>query len=276
VYSDAITYDAQGDGWKRLAYGSSDYIKINTIYNYYEGNNPHNGNLRYDSGHEYFTYLQRIFKHAEDNSLFDSRCYVEGYNSIEEDLNPGGRPIGFSGLIYSAETVLDYDKYLSADTKVHYFGNYTYGHWEVKVCNKTTNECTTVSSTTSTTDVHIYVKENPLNDDSKRYKVEYVSDGTPIYGDDYQIESGCTTGGRICIDNEIQPWQSDDSVTNQIVNNKRLKIIFNMKYCFNSKEGQNELKYIDDVVLNYLTQMVPSTAIFDVEYKYCEFNYDGC
>ena len=74
----------------------------------------------------------------------------------------------------------------------------------------------------------------------------------------------------------IEDFTDIDDVTNQIVNNKRLKIIFNMKYCFNSKEGQNELKYIDDVVLNYLTQMVPSTAIFDVEYKYCEFNYDGC
>jgi hypothetical protein len=230
VYSDAITYDAQGDGWKRLAYGSSDYIKINTIYNYYEGNNPHNGNLRYDSGHEYFTYLQRIFKHAEDNSLFDSRCYVEGYNSIEEDLNPGGRPIGFSGLIYSAETVLDYDKYLSADTKVHYFGNYrTRGNANV-------------------------IKK---------------------YGTDYKIESGCTTG-RICIDNEIQPWQSDDPVTNQIVNNKRMKIVFNMKNDFASREGQEELKYIDEIVMNYLTQMLPSTVIVEAEYRFCDFDNSEC
>ena len=67
-----------------------------------------------------------------------------------------------------------------------------------------------------------------------------------------------------------------DDVSNQIVNNKRLKIIFNMKYPFNSKDGQCELKYIDEIVMNYLTQLVPSTAIFDVEYNYCEFNYDGC
>jgi hypothetical protein len=171
--------------------------------------------------------------------------------------------------------VTDYDSYISADTKVHYFGNYTYGHWEVKVCSGATSVCTTVTSTTSTTDAYIYVKENPLND-NKRYKVEYVSDGTPIYGDDYQIESGCTTGGRICIDNEIQPWQSDDPVTNQIVNNKRMKIVFNMKNDFASREGQEELKYIDEIVMNYLTQMLPSTVIVEAEYNFCGFNNTDC
>ena len=228
VYSDMITYEAQGDGWKRLKYNSSDYIKINTIHNYYEGNNPHNGNLRYDSGHEYFTYFQRIFKYAEDNGLFDTRCYGEGYDSLEEKLNPDGIPIGFSNLICSAETVLDYDKYLSADTKVHYFGNYR-----------------TINGT---------VKK---------------------YGNDYQIESGCTTG-RICIDNEIQPWQSDDPVTNQIVNNKRIKIKFNMKNDFASQEGQEELKYIDEIVMNYLTQMLPSTVIVEAEYNFCDFDNTDC
>jgi hypothetical protein len=58
-----------------------------------------------------------------------------------------------------------------------------------------------------------------------------------------------------------------DDVTNQIVNNKRLKIIFNMKYPFNTKNGQCELKYIDDIVLNYLTQMIPSTAILHIKYE---------
>jgi hypothetical protein len=115
-----------------------------------------------------------------------------------------------------------------------------------------------------------------LNDDNKRYKVEYVSDGTSIYGDDYQIESGCTTGGRICIDNEIQPWQSSDSVTNQIVNNKRIKIRFNMKNAFASKQGQIELKYIDDIVMNYLTQLVPSTTIVEIEYNFSEFTNTSC
>ena len=131
-------------------------------------------------------------------------------------------PIGFSNLICSAETVLDYDTFLSADTKVHYFGNY-------KTVNGTVKK----------------------------------------YGNDYQIESGCTTG-RICIEDEIQPWQSDDPVTNQIVNNKRMKIVFNMKNKFDSREGQEELKYIDEIVMNYLTQMLPSTVIVEAEYNFLE------
>ena len=271
VFSDMVAYSQSEDGWIRLKTTDRDYRKINTIYNYYEGNNGHNGNMKYDSGHEYFTYFQRLFKYAEDNDLFDTRCYGEGYNDLYVKLHPNDKPIGFTGLVHPNESVTDYDSYIKADTKVHYFGNYTYGHWEVKVCDKATNGCTTVTSTTSTTDAYIYVKENPLNDDNKRYKVEYVSDGTPIYGDDYQIESGCTTGRRICIDNEIQPWQSNDSVTNQIVNNKRIKIRFNMKNDFNSKQGQIGLKYIDDIVMNYLTQLIPSTAIVDIEYNFSRF-----
>ena len=68
-----------------------------------------------------------------------------------------------------------------------------------------------------------------------------------------------------------------DDVTNQIVNNKRLKIKFYMKSCnFSSKDGQEELKYMDKIVMNYLTQMLPSTVITDIEYNFCNYGYDEC
>ena len=41
-----------------------------------------------------------------------------------------------------------------------------------------------------------------------------------------------------------------------------------MKNNFASKEGQKELKYIDEIVMNYLTQMIPSTVIFEADYTY--------
>ena len=249
VFSDIITYEVNSDGWRRLKYNDSDYFKINTIHNYYKGNNGHNGNMKYDSGHEYFTYFQRLFKYAEDNSLFDTRCYREGYDDLFDRLHPGGVPIGFSNLINSNEAVTDYDSYLSTDTKVHYFGNYK------DKSNKTT--CKTI---------HIYGDNTSLSN---------VDEWKKFYGNDRTI-TPYSIGSGIRINGEVEPHTSSDSVTNQIVNNKRLKIIFNMKYSFDSKNGQIELKYIDDIVMNYLTQMIPSTVITEIEYNFCDFNNTEC
>ena len=34
-----------------------------------------------------------------------------------------------------------------------------------------------------------------------------------------------------------------------------------------SQIGASEMKYIDDIVMNYLTQMIPSTAILQIRYE---------
>jgi hypothetical protein len=208
--------------------------------------------MKYDSGHEYFTYFQRLFKYAEDNDLFDTRCYGEGYNHLYENLHPSGNTIGFSGLIHPNEDVTDYDNYISADTKVHYFGNYKKAKW-----------CVSAECFSSTTEAVICKKKN------KAYSATPVTnniDKIYIYGTDYSIGTGNTL-----ITGEKQPHTSSDPITNQIVNNKRIRITFNMKKAFASKDGQIELKYIDDIVMNYLTQLIPSTAIVDIEYNFSEF-----
>jgi hypothetical protein len=43
-----------------------------------------------------------------------------------------------------------------------------------------------------------------------------------------------------------------------------------MKNSFVTKEGQEELKYVDEIIMNYLTQMIPSTTILEVEYNFCD------
>ena len=290
VFSDMITYETNGNGWRRLRKKDADYLKINTISNYYDGNNGHTGLMKYDSGHEYFTYFQRLFKYSEDNGLFDTRCYREGFNDLYNVLNPDDKPIGFSGLIHPNEAVTDYDTYISADTKVHYFGNYKKAKWCVG------NKC----DFKSTTEADIYRREHgiitPATSEIESINIYGTSDEyekckcpslgittktcdpwrcfygkTPNY---YQITSAATSGVKI--DNEIQPHYSPDPVTNQIVNNKRIKIKFNMKNKFNTKAGQIELKYIDDIVMNYLTQMIPSTVITEIEYNFCGFNNREC
>lgn len=243
VFSDTISQDYSTNGWRRLKKTDPDYLKVNTIENYYEGNNGHNGNLHYDSGHEYFTYFQRLFKYAEDNGLFDTRCYREGFNGVYDSVHD----IGFQGLINPVEEIKDYDDYLSVDTKTHYYGNY-----------KTRKSNNTIDK--------IYIYGNGAKYESGAWENFYGKE--PSY---YSIGDGVRATG------EIQPHTSSDDVTNQIVNNKRLKIRFFMKSCdFASKDGQIELKYMDKIVMNYLTQMLPSTVITEIEYNFCNYAYDEC
>lgn len=318
VFSDMITYSQSEDGWVRLKTSDRDYRKINTIYNYYEGNNGHNGNMKYDSGHEYFTYFQRLFKYAEDNDLFDTRCYGEGYNHLYENLHPSGNTIGFSGLIHSNEDVTDYDGYLSADTKVHYFGNYktrksdntidkiyVYGtDYKINglfhiVCLDGNNKVVGCLFPANPDTLNTTIKKNTVFPEGT---TKIILNTTKKVGDGWEDgwvgsngETISTSGyyhktinlndeGKLTSDitnelqylncrtyGETQPHTSTDPVTNQIVNNKRIRITFNMKNDFNSKQGQIELKYIDDIVMNYLTQLIPSTAIADIEYNFSKF-----
>ena len=195
------------NGWRRLKYSDEEYRKISTLTNYFNGNNPHNGNLTYDNGYEYFKYFKTLFKYACEEELFDDRCHDNVYDLVQmlqEDK------YGFSSL-----TEENY-KNLDADTKIHYFGNYlpkgkgTYKHINQMDCGK-------------------------YGDVTKLYK----------------------------------NLDGDDPVTNQIMNTKRIEIKFFIDDfgddCKWSKWSQ--IKYIDDIIMGYLTQMIPSTAILSVNYS---------
>ena len=63
-----------------------------------------------------------------------------------------------------------------------------------------------------------------------------------------------------------------DEITNHILNNKRITIKFYLHNEWHSNPGQCEVKYLDSVVMNYLSQMIPSTAIVDIQYIYNNAN----
>ena len=204
--------------------------------------------------------------------------------------------IGFSGLINSVEEIKEHDEFLIEDTKIHFFGNYK----EKDGGNDNNNTPQYYSDNIN----KVWVYGN-----SKKY--EYKCDDTPCgkykengantcnpwkcfykeYEDDidyYHINNGDGINGDGGLDKykydnlpdavkSIIKEEDIDDVTNQIVNNKRLKIKFYMKSCnFSSKDGQEELKYMDKIVMNYLTQMLPSTVITDIEYNFCNYGYDEC
>lgn len=188
------------EGWRRLKYSDDDYKRISTITNYFGGNNPHNGNMVYDNGYEYFSYFKELFKYACDNYLFDERCFDNVDASIDDEI----KDIGFSSLTSS-----NYSNGLTSDGKVHYFGNY--------VMSGTSKEVTY-----DTMD-----------------KMDCSAKAKNMYG-------------------------LTDKVTNQIMNTKRMCITFYLDKFDGNK--WNQVKYLDDIIMSYLTQMIPSTTILNIKY----------
>ena len=72
---------------------------------------------------------------------------------------------------------------------------------------------------------------------------------------------------------DIDTATTVDASTNQIVNNKRLKMkIYLRNKSWTSNDGLCELKYLDEIVIPYITQMIPSSTIFEVQYVEREAN----
>lgn len=245
--------DTNNDGWKRLSLYDYDYLKINTNINYNKGNNPHSGEMNYDNGHEYFTYFKRLFKYSLDNNLFDERCY-DTFNDLnmEDYYVDEVMKYGFSGLIENDESIMQYDNMLVEDSKIHYFGNYKTKKGEPK------------------SDGYINIDKIWIYGQNK----ERVENFRITYSDEIDNVENDISGYTLSANTEngwiedINPYfeKSNDEVTNQIVNNKRLLINFNLHYKWYTKSGQEEIKYLDDIVMNYLTQMIPSSTILQIQY----------
>ena len=149
--------------------------------------------------------------------------------------------------------MLQYDKFLNPDTKIHFFGNYLKKDEE-----------------TNTYTRYIYGENCERFENFKEFYSGDTTDDMEMY-----ILSASTDEGWIEEYNPYNPVESlcptvsagtIDEVTNQIMNNKRFELVFYLHEEWYTREGQEELKYLDDIVANYLTQLVPSTVIYSVKY----------
>lgn len=110
-----------------------------------------------------------------------------------------------------------------------------------------------------------YAYENDLFDE--RCYENFDQSATTISGIGFKIRSGFDNN---LIDKKVSGFTTSSNkstITNQTLNTKLIQIRFNLHYenPF-SHDGQCELKYLDDIVMNYLTQMIPSTAILQIKY----------
>lgn len=262
--------DVTPDGWKQLAETDDDYRRVNSIKDYYKGNNPHNGNQSYDNGHEYFLYFKELFKYAYENEEFDYRCYEDylPYDDIAQ--------IGFSGLVSNDASNVNYDGNLIVDNKVHYFGNY-----KKPIATNSSNKDRISSNGNIERYIYAYDDDGDYDHDLREnYATRYGLDKKDLSGvsgynlskEEYMIDgfSGYTKESVNKL-KDIDTATPIDASTNQIVNNKRLKMkvyLRNKNWAFNyeNNDGLCEVKYLDEIVIPYITQMIPSSTIFEVQY----------
>lgn len=227
------------DGWKQIKENSYDYYKINTVKDYISGNNPHIGNFIYDEGREYFSYFNHLFKYPYENNLFDMRCYNEGFSF--DEIIPS---IGFEDL--KVDTISEYNGLLTEDTKIHYFGKSYQNNEEGGF------------------DYYSLADDrNPnasMDENHYLYSIKDVyANRTPKIVDGQEVEG--TLYGEKYEDNEVL-----SGATEQIMNTKKMDISFYVRSEEYTKEYLQEVKYIQDVILPYVEQMIPPTTIWSVHY----------
>ena len=268
-----------GNGWNQLSTKSNDYLNINSIVNNFKGNNPHRGNLKYDNGYEYISYFTELFKYAVENNKFDSRCYG-GKDKYLEDLEKIiGK--GFSIAKKNGANVATIDKCKKTytcyeDSKIHYFGNkYTLnGKYETEI---TTYSGVSPTILDSIFDSISYSAETET-EFIKPYTTSAYSGVTNLMFNEISGNTSSDSEYTIFDDEEYKDFTDDSKIddttygyTEQIVNTKVVDITFNIDDVQKDIEYSNNLimtKYLDSVIIPYLTQMIPSNTILNVYYKY--------
>lgn len=266
-------------GWRRLKQSDYEYHKVQLLRNYFKGNNPHNGNMVYDSGHEYFMHFKELFKYPIDNDLFDARCYNDLYAEIENTI----KDYGFTGLVDENEEIKSYDNFMTKDNKIHYFGNYKKRPEQQTQAESDEQETSSDVPEPNVKEIYIYT-QNPivLSGYITVYQAAYSGGGVTVsmymFNENEKMVLGIDKSGKTIYDTTYtgKTGETVDNVTNQILNNKRFDLKLNMHsggtgdgiwgQNWYSNDGQTEFKYLEDVVMHYTEQMIPSTAIWDVKY----------
>ncbi len=271
-YSSNRIDNGSNGGWRRLSVNDNRYKIINTIVNDNKGNNPHNGNMVYDNGTEYFKYYEQLFKHALEEDLFDERCYDDYFGEVEE----------IGGYGFKFDNAIDIIKEERDAACSYYIKGKNY---EIKECN---NQITTKVIALNYKTNHDGLKKIIYTDDSTwknriqtilntKYSGKDIKDLTKeeLEGLETSLREFCCNpvdGFYDCIDDMYEKLdfyyiKDSGTTTNEILNTKFMKITFYLHNEAFSQQGQCEMKYLDDIVMNYLTQMIPSTTILQIRYE---------
>lgn len=245
------------EGWSQILTTDDDYRYIDLFAEKYKGNNPHASHPSYDNGSEYLVNYASLFKYNIDDGNINPNCYkdYETYTEYISDLkNIGFR---FSSSPQLSELICNgnYSQSVFDDCKIHYFGDLT----------KLNEEC------------------NPKNWQRycyERYDKEFIGNSVLnlsrnnmksysafTYGDDSEYKVANDSASLKTYLEEKVKELAWNGMPEQVINTKVFELTFYVHYNKGTDKYYNEVKYIDSVILPYVEQMIPSTAIFKVYYK---------
>ena len=208
---------------------------LESVIENHKGNNPHGAFIKYDDGETYIDYFKKIFKYSLENENFNDSMYT-----CE------------NGLLNSEVEKIGFDIERQADNvKIWYFTNTNNVEENKKLVELTLNE-------------------NNVNTYDVLYKgVKYKN----IKGSNYSYKKNEQKNVKIGIDNdytffesEVSPYnfengeKYDEVAANSIINNKKILIEFSNGLMDNSVFP----RFLQECILPYLTQIIPSTTIWEV------------
>ena len=269
-----ITYSTilGNGGWKHLKNTDPEAIRAARIDNYFKANNPHSDIINgYDGGYEYISRFNQLFKYPINNDLFNFKMY--GYNGIspyEIELENSLSKVGFDNLDTDSSVTIDlrdnYNEYV--DSKIHFFGD-MYKNKPSKPYINAFYDYINGSATTLyglSDSVDITKEENIW-----RYGKKKSTDTSVSVYNLYNVPRETLTIRDVAASaNSCYVSSADDTDyhTERIINTKVLDISFRTGLNLYTKSYLERYKYIDDVLIKYLQQLVPSTCI-------CRINYGG-
>lgn len=191
------------NGWVRLLTTDQSFKDLSYLQNNYLGNNPHNGNFKYDDGSAYIGIYSKLFNYAIDNKTINFNCFPDKTRD---------------------EVLCEYDKFGFVDihkriksNKIEYFGNLFY--------DKGNSTVTKIYS-------NIIHSKNEYNLSNADLYPQYANLGIKV------------------------------GFTEQIINTKYIDITF-----YTEKDDLAFIKFMDNIILPYLQQLIPSNAIIRIIYK---------
>ena len=268
---------------------------LNNIIPYTKGNNPHVGYGKYDKGEEYFDYMKKPFKYAIDGNYFDYDSKNEADNiefSISEPIVSERHFYGY-GFFVDKEDLINGEinnekSYTNESTKSNYekakedYENAKEQYKKTKKEYENAKEQYEKGIPTITEEEYENAKEDyeKAKNEHERYKEAYknakeqyekfvASDKIKIFAnkintfpsdENQYIIEGISYGGL----NNLYYKSYDESS----IHDMKKKIYFlNSKVITitNNIEGDNYKNYFKKVIMKYIMQVIPSTAIVILE-----------
>ena len=299
-YFQLVDIDGYGkigqDCWRQVKKDEELYRRIDSITDKYTGNNPHFGRLQYDNGKEYLDRYRQLFKYPYENNLFNTACFPDVTETLNEIKN-----VGFNlcnSLVADSKSHSFADTYDSDWTETPYDMDSLealYGRVPEYEGPITTTYCTergTFMIAASGTTIDGVEYHKPLDEFiiNGSTRVCSLTEGVSIItketnggswsvysGDCIDIEAGFTVSFATR-DSRLESCDytiSDmtytscfDGVTSQIINTKNIRITFyiSSSESLYTKSAQEEIKYIQSVVMPYVEQVLPSSSIVEIVY----------